>query len=84
MVISLSPIKYQLLLRRIRKTSAARPTLAKAREIDVHPSSKFTNKWVIVCDKSNAAALRNAAKEHCPEVLPEIETAFKHDRYYWM
>ena len=83
MVISLSPIKYQLLLRRIRKTSPARLTLAKAREIDVHPSSKFNNKWVIVCDKSNAAALRHAAEECCPEAVPEIEAAFKHDRFYW-
>jgi hypothetical protein len=82
MVISLSPIKYELFLGRISHTSPARFTLAKAKEIDVQ-SSRLGNKWVIVCDRSKAAALRNAAKEVCPEVLPDIEIAFKHDRYYW-
>jgi hypothetical protein len=82
MVISLPPIKYQLFLRRIRETSPARFTLAMAREIDV-PPSRLSNEWVIFCDRSKAAVLRNAAKEFCPEALPEIEIAFKHDRYYW-
>ena len=81
MVISLPPIKYQLFLRRIWETSPARFTLAMAREIDV-PPSRLSNKWVIVCDRSKAAVLRNAAKEFYPEALPEIEIAFKHDRYY--
>ena len=83
MVISFSPIKYELFLRRIIKDSPARLTLAKAREIDTHPSSKLTNKWVVVCDRSNAAALHMAAKQFCPEALPEIEIAFKHDHFYW-
>jgi len=78
MIISLSPTKYELFLRRISKTSPARLTLAKAKEIDTHPSSKLTNKWVIVCDRSNAAALHMVAKQFCPEALPEIEIAFKH------
>ena len=83
MVISLSPIKYELFLRRITQDSPARITLAKAKEIDFHPSSKLTGRWVIVCDRSKAAALHNAAMQCCPEALPEIEIAFKHDRYYW-
>jgi len=57
MVIPLSPTKYELFLRRITQDSPARVTLAKAREIDFHPSSKLTNRWVIVCDRSKAAAL---------------------------
>jgi hypothetical protein len=84
MVISLSPTKYKLFLRRTTKYSPARLTLAGARKIDTHPSSKLTNKWVIVCDRSKAAALHNAARQVCPEALPEIEIAFKHDRFYWM
>jgi hypothetical protein len=82
MIISLSPIKYKLFLRRISKNSPARFTLAKAKEIDVQ-ASRSSNKWVIFCDRSNAAALRDAAQEFCPEALPDIEIAFKHDRYYW-
>ena len=82
MIISLSPIKYQLFLRRISATSPARSTLAKAKEIYVQ-SSRFSNKWVIVCDRSNAVALLKAAMESFPEALPEIEIAFKHDRFYW-
>jgi hypothetical protein len=82
MIISLSPIKYQLFLRRIRGTSPARPTLAKAKKIYIQ-SSRFGNKWAIVCDWSNAVALHKAAIESCPEALPEIEIAFKHDRFYW-
>ena len=82
MVISLSPIKYQLFLRRISDTSPARFTLAKAKEIDVQ-ASRSSSKWVIVCNRSRAAVLRNVAKEVCPEALPEIEIAFQHDRYYW-
>jgi len=82
MIISLSPIKYELFLRRVSATSPARATLAKAKEIHVQ-SSRFSNKWVIVCDRSNAAALHKAAIESFPEVLPEIEIAFKHDRFYW-
>ena len=83
MIISLSPIKYQLFLRRISEASPARLTFAKAREIDASPSTRLSNKWVIFCDRSKAAALRNAAKEFCPEALPDIEIAFQHDRYYW-
>ena len=82
MVIFLSPTKYELFLRRISETSPARFTLAKAREIDVHHSG-LAAQWVIVCDRSKAAALHNAAKEVCPEALPDIERAFKHDRFYW-
>ena len=82
MIISLSPIKYKLFLRRISATSPARVTLAKAKEIDVQ-SSRFSSKWVIVCDQSHAVALHNAALESFPEALPEIEIAFKHDRFDW-
>jgi hypothetical protein len=82
MIISLSPKKYELFLRRVSKTSSARVTLAKAKEIYVQ-SSRFSNKWVIVCDRSNAVALHKAAIESCPEALPEIEIAFKHNRFYW-
>ena len=84
MVICLSPTKYQLFLRRISRTSPARLALRRARKIDFHPSSKLTNRRLIVCDKSKATILRNAAREFCPEALPEIEIAFQHDRYYWM
>jgi hypothetical protein len=83
MIISLSPIKYQLFLRRISETSPARLTLAKAREIDASPFTRLSNKWVIFCDRSRAAALHTAALEFCPEALPEIEIAFRHDRFYW-
>ena len=83
MVISLSPTKYELFLRRISETSPARYTLAKAREIDVHHSG-LAQKWVIVCDESMAAVLRSAAEECCPEALPEIERAIKHNRFYWV
>jgi hypothetical protein len=82
MVISLSPKKYELFLRRISEDSPARFTLAKAREIDVHHCG-LAQQWVIVCDNSKAAALRHAAEECCPEAVPEIEAAFKHDRFYW-
>ena len=82
MIISLSAIKYELLLRRVSATSPARVTLAKAKEIHVQ-SSRFSNKWVIVCDRSNAVALHKAATESFPEALPEIEIALKHDRFYW-
>ena len=82
MIISLSPINYELFLRRVTTTSPARVTLAKAKEIHVQ-SSRFSNKWVIVCDRSHAAALHIAAIESCPEALPEIEIAFNHDRFYW-
>ena len=84
MVIFLSSRNYESFLRRISKTSPARLTLAKAREIDTHPSSKLTSQWLIVCARPNAAALRNAAEECCHEALPEIERAFKHDRFYWV
>ena len=80
MVIFLSPTKYELFLRRISETSPARFALAEAREIGVYPSG-LAQQWVIVCDQSNAVALRNAALECCPEALPEIERAFKHDRF---
>jgi hypothetical protein len=82
MVIYLSPKKYELFLRRIDERSPARFTLAKAKEIDV-TTSRSDNKWVIVCDKSTAAVLRKAAREYCPEALPDIERAFRHDRFYW-
>jgi hypothetical protein len=81
MVISLSPTKYELFLRRISETSPARFTLAKAREIDVHRSG-MAHQWLIVCDESKAAILRSAAEECCPEALPEIARAFKYDRFY--
>ena len=81
MIISLSPIKYELFLRRISEDSPACLTLAKAREIDVHHTG-LAHQWVIVCDKSKARILHNAAREFCPEALPEIEIALKHDRYY--
>jgi len=84
MLIYLSPTKYELFLLRTTKDSPARLTLAGAREIDTHPSSKFSNKWVIFCDRFKAAALYNVAKEVCPEAMPEIEIAFQHDRFYWM
>ena len=71
MIISLSRLKYELFLRPVSATSRPRVTLAKAKEIHVQ-SSRFSNKWVIVCDRSNAAALYNAAIESCPEALPEI------------
>jgi hypothetical protein len=82
MVIYLSPRNYELFLRRIDQRSPARFTLAKARQIDV-TTSRSDNKWLIVCDRSNAAVLRKAAREYCPEALPDIETAFRHDRFYW-
>ena len=82
MVISLSPTKYELFLRRVSGASPARVTLEKAKEIDAQ-SSRFSSKWVIVCDQSHAAALHKAAIECCREALPEIEIAFKHDRFYW-
>jgi hypothetical protein len=79
MVIYLSPKKYELFLRRIDARSPARFTLAKAKQIDV----QLDNKWLIFCDRANATALHKAAREYCPEALPEIETAFQHDRFYW-
>ena len=82
MIISLSPIKYELFLRRVSATSPARITLAKAKEIHVQ-SSRFSNKRVIVCDRSHAVALYKAAMECFPEALQEIEIAFKHDHFYW-
>ena len=66
MIISLSAINYDLFLRRVSTTSPARVTLAGAKEIHVQ-SSRFSNKWVIVCDRSKAAALYNAARQVCPE-----------------
>jgi hypothetical protein len=83
MVISLSPIKYQLFLHRISETSPARAALAKAKKIYIQ-SSRFGNKWAIVCDRSNTVALHKAAIKSCPEALPDIEVAFKHDRFYWV
>ena len=65
-----------MFLRRISATSPARVTLAKAKEIDVQ-SSRFSNKWVIVCDQSHAAVIHNAAIESCPEALPEIENSLQ-------
>src|SRR5215813_12508985 len=55
MLIYLSPTKYELFLLRTTKDSPARLTLAGAREIDTHPSSKFSNKWVIFCEQCGAA-----------------------------
>ena len=79
MVIYLSAKKYELFLRRIDERSPARFTLAKAKQFDV----KSDNKWLIFCDRANATVLHKAAREHCPEALPEIETALQHDRFYW-
>ena len=76
MIISLSRIKYELFLRRVSVTSRPRVTLAKAKEIDVQ-SSRFSNKWVIVCDRSHAVALYKAAMESFPEALPEIENSLQ-------
>ena len=81
-----SPARLQISIRSNERVaffiSAIAATLAKAKEIYVQ-SSRFSNKWVIVCDRSNAVALRKAAMESCPEALPEIEIAFKHDHFYW-
>src|SRR5262245_24484232 len=71
MTSSLSLLQYELFLRPVTPASRPRVTLAKAKEIHVQ-SSRFSNKWVIVCDRSNAVALYNAATESCPEALPEI------------
>ena len=81
MIISLSPIKYEL-FPAPGATSPARVTLAKAKEIHVQ-SSRFSNKRLIVCDRSHAVALYKAAMESFPEALQEIEIAFKHDHFYW-
>jgi hypothetical protein len=79
MVIYLSPKQYELFLRRIDAGSPARFTLAKAKQIDVQLDSK----WLIFCDRANATVLHKVARQYCPEALPEIETAFQHDRFYW-
>ena len=76
MVISLSSISHQLFLSRIKRPSPACPILKKAVEI------KAVRKYLIVCDRSEAEILCNAAKKYCPEAVPEINAVFKLASYF--
>ena len=71
MVISLSSISHQLFLSRVKQPSPACPILKKAVEI------RAIKKYVVVCDRSEAETLRDAAKKYCPEAVPEIDAVFK-------
>ena len=61
MVISLSSISHQLFLSRIKQPSPAWSILKKAVEI------RAINKYVIVCDRSEAEILCDAAKSIAPK-----------------
>jgi len=71
MVISLSSISHQLFLSRIKQPSPAWPILKKAVEI------KAVRKYLIVCDRTEAKILCEAARKCCPEAVPEIDAVFK-------
>ena len=71
MIISLSSISHQLFLSRVKQVSPAYPILKKAVEI------RAIKKYVIVCDRSEAQILCDAAKKYCPEAVPEIDAVFK-------
>ena len=71
MIISLSSISHQLFLSRVKQVSPACPILKKA--VEIRPIRKY----LIVCDRSEAKILCDAAKKYCPEAVPEIDTVFK-------
>ena len=75
MVISLSSISHQLFLSRIKQPSPACPILKKAVEI------RAVRKYLIVCDRSEAEILCDAAKKYCPEAVPEIDAVFRLPSY---
>jgi hypothetical protein len=75
MVISLSWMSHQLFLSRIKQPSPACPILKKAVEI------RAIKKYVIVCDRSEAEILCDAANKYCPEAVPEIDAVFKLNTY---
>jgi hypothetical protein len=70
MVISMASISHQLFLSRI-KPSPPWPILKKAVEI------RAIKKYLIVCDRSEAEILYDAAKKYCPEAVSEIDAVFK-------
>ena len=61
---------------RITQPSPAQSTLKRATKVNVQ-HQRSTNKWVMVCDRSEASILRSVAQQKCPEALPEIEKAIK-------
>jgi|RhiMetStandDraft_8_1073273.scaffolds.fasta_scaffold213201_1 hypothetical protein len=71
MVISLSSISHQLFLSRIKQPSPPWPILKKAVEI------RAIKKYLIVCDRSEAEILYDAAKKYCPEAVSEIDASFQ-------
>jgi hypothetical protein len=71
LVIALSSISHQLFLSRIKQLSQACAILKKAAEI------KAKKTYLIVCDRSEAEVLGNAAKKYCPEAVPEIDAVIK-------
>ena len=61
---------------RITQPSLAHSTLKRATKVNVRPK-RSANKWVMVCDRSEASILRSIAQKKCPEALSEIEKAFR-------
>ena len=71
MVISLSSIFNQLFLSRVKQVSPACSILKKAVDI------RAIKKYVIVCDRSAAEILCDAAKSIGRKPFPEIDAVFK-------
>jgi hypothetical protein len=71
LVIPLSSISHQLFLSRIKQLSPACALLKKAVQI------KAKKTYRILCDRSEAEVLCNAAKKYCPEAVSEIDAVIQ-------
>jgi hypothetical protein len=78
LVIALSSISHQLFLSRIKQLSQACAILKKAAAILKKAAEiKAKKTYLIVCDRSEAEMLCNAAKKYCPEAVSEIDAVIK-------
>jgi hypothetical protein len=81
--IGLASADYEQLLHSVRPEAPAYTVLHKCPELDRWSQKKPLFKCVIIqCNPDEAIVLLEAAKEHCPQAVPDIEYGLKLSRAF--
>jgi hypothetical protein len=75
MFIKIAPRAYNLLRSHIPAESAAHQAIEKASRIDHSVEGVLFAGYSVPCNDEQARILLEIAKQFCPEIIPDIETA---------
>jgi len=75
--IKIAPRPYDRLRRHIPAESAGREAVERASRIDQSVDGVLFAGYSISCNEEQARIILETAKEHCPEIIPDIEQAIK-------